>query len=283
MTPTCVAARPMPSASFISRPIRRASSASSSSKVSISSARLRSTGPPYLRTSRSAASRRALVSGSRRSWSSSASSGSRGGIGSSPAIGTRSLLRVDVDAEGDFAVSAVARGGLHGGAGRGDGGRAFGGLDDELEALPAAQAEEWRGAEDLGGGGAVHAARDGGGRGPRGVDRVGARDDPDQVGERRVGERAAALELAGEEAARVVAGGGGDRGGVGRAGLHEHAAALGAAAGPARELRDQRERALLRAEVGEAQRAVRVENDAERHVGEVVALGDHLGSEQQAR
>ena len=55
----------------------------------------------------------------------------------------------------------------------------------------------------------------------------------------------------------------------------------GAAPGAARELRDQRERALLGAEVGEAQRRVGVEHDAERDVGEVVALGDHLRAEQQ--
>ena len=49
------------------------------------------------------------------------------------------------------------------------------------------------------------------------------------------------------------------------------------------ELCDQRERALLRAEVGEAQRGVGVEHDPERHVAEVVALGDHLRADQDPR
>ncbi len=48
------------------------------------------------------------------------------------------------------------------------------------------------------------------------------------------------------------------------------------------ELRDERERALLGAEVGEAQRRVGVEHHAERHVREVVALGDHLGADEHA-
>ena len=56
-----------------------------------------------------------------------------------------------------------------------------------------------------------------------------------------------------------MAGGGGDRGRVGRGGLHEHAAAARPAPGAAGELGDQRERALLGAEVREAQRRVGVE------------------------
>ena len=107
------------------------------------------------------------------------------------------------------------------------------------------------------------------------------RDDADQVGERRVAQGAAALELGAQEAVGVVAGGGGDRGRVGRVGLDEHAAAARAAAGAAGELGDQRERALLGAEVREAQRRVGVEHDAERDVREVVALGHHLRAEQQ--
>ena len=111
---------------------------------------------------------------------------------------------------------------------------------------------------------------------------VRAGHDPDQVRERRIAQRTAALELAGQEAVGVVAGGGLDRGRGGRAGLDEHAAAARAAAGAARELRDQRERPLLGAEVREAQGRVGVEHDAERHVREVVALGHHLGAEQEA-
>ena len=73
---------------------------------------------------------------------------------------------------------------------------------------------------------------------------------------------------------------GGDRRGVGRERLDEHATALRTAAGATRELRDERERALLGAEVGEAQRAVGVDDDAERDVREVVALGDHLRADE---
>ena len=65
--------------------------------------------------------------------------------------------------------------------------------------------------------------------------------------------------------------------------LDEHAAAgLPPAAAPG-ELRDEREGPLLGAEVGEAQRRVGVEDDAQRDVGEVVALGDHLGPDENAR
>src|SRR5688500_18866513 len=98
----------------------------------------------------SAASRRARVSGSIRSRSASASSCVRGGIGSSWAIGPGSLLRVDVDAEAHVAVRAVACGGVHGGARRAHRAGALARLDDHLEALAAAQAEQRRGAEHLG-------------------------------------------------------------------------------------------------------------------------------------
>src|SRR3954468_3113936 len=64
MTPSCVAARPMPSESCMIWPIRRTSSTRPASKVSTSRARLRRTGSPCVRTNRSAASRRARVSGS---------------------------------------------------------------------------------------------------------------------------------------------------------------------------------------------------------------------------
>ena len=64
MTPSCVAASPIPSASSISSPMRLTSSASAPSNTSTGRARLRSTGSPYLRTCRSAASRLARVAGS---------------------------------------------------------------------------------------------------------------------------------------------------------------------------------------------------------------------------
>ncbi len=47
-------------------------------------------------------------------------------------------------------------------------------------------------------------------------------------------------------------------------------------------MRDQRESALLGAEVGEAQRGIGVEHHAKAHIREVMALGDHLRSDQQA-
>jgi hypothetical protein len=59
--------------------------------------------------------------------------------------------------------------------------------------------------------------------------------------------------------------------------------AVPAAAGAPGELGDQRERPLLGAEVGEAQRRVGVEHDAERDAVEVVPLGDHLRADQHAR
>ena len=72
----------------------------------------------------------------------------------------------------------------------------------------------------------------------------------------------------------------GQRRRVGRDRLDEHAPVRAAAPGAARQLGDERERALLGAEVGEAQRRVGVEDDAERDVGEVVALGDHLRADE---
>ena len=46
------------------------------------------------------------------------------------------------------------------------------------------------------------------------------------------------------------------------------------------QLRHEREGSLLGAKIGEAQRRIRVEDDAEHHAVEVVALGHHLGAEQ---
>ena len=44
----------------------------------------------------------------------------------------------------------------------------------------------------------------------------------------------------------------------------------------------ERERPLLGTEVREAQRLVGVDHDAERHIPEVVTLGDHLRADQHA-
>ena len=106
-------------------------------------------------------------------------------------------------------------------------------------------------------------------------------DDPHEVRERRVAERAAPLELLGEEAPDVVARRVGDRPRVGLERLHDHAPRRVAAAAP-RELGDQLERALLGAEVGHREAGVGVDHGGELDPGEVVALGDHLRPEQDA-
>ena len=111
--------------------------------------------------------------------------------------------------------------------------------------------------------------------------RLGGEADPDQVREGRVAQRPPALELAGEEAGGVVARRRGRcSAALGRQGLDDHLApGLAAAAAPG-ELGDHREGPLLGAEVGEAQGRVGVEDRAQRHLGEVVALGDHLGADE---
>ena len=71
-------------------------------------------------------------------------------------------------------------------------------------------------------------------------------------------------------------------GALGRQGLDDHLApGLAAAAAPG-QLGDHREGPLLGAEVGEAQGRVGVEDRAQGHLGEVVALGDHLGADEDA-
>ena len=106
--------------------------------------------------------------------------------------------------------------------------------------------------------------------------RVRAGDEhPHQVPVRRVAELAAALELAREEARNVVARGVGDRAGVRLERLHEHASWRVPAAA-ARELGQQLEGPLLRAEVGVPEAGVGVDHRGQRDTREVVALGDHL-------
>src|ERR1700683_1634843 len=73
-----------------------------------------------------------------------------------------------------------------------------------------------------------------------------------------------------------------DRARCGGAALHQHAALAAAPDAPG-ELCDQRERALLRAEVGKAQGGIGVEHDPERDIAEVVAPGDHLRADQDSR
>ncbi len=148
-------------------------------------------------------------------------------------------------------------------------------LDDDLAALLAAQAEQRRRAERAG------QLRMHGRRGPLGGARLlGGADDPDQRREGRIAQRGPAAQLAFQERGRVVPGRERDRRRLGRQRLHEDATASRSAPGTPRELRHEREGALLCPEVGEAQRLVGVDDDAELDVREVVALGDHLRAEQ---
>ena len=115
--------------------------------------------------------------------------------------------------------------------------------------------------------------------------RIGGRaDHPDQVPVGRIARtpRAAAARPRGIRSASC-AGGVAQRAGVRVERLDDHApAALAAAAAPG-QLGHERERALLGAEVGEAQRGVGVQHDAERHVREVVPLRHHLRADEHAR
>ena len=293
MTPTCVAARPMPSASCMTWPMRRISSRSASSKRSIGSARLRSTGSPYLRTSVSAASRRARVSGSSR----------RGGIllgdlgrlvghradsirARAPRRGSRRArsLRVHVDGEAHVAVLARVRRAVDGGPHGGDRRGAVVRLDHDLGAIAAAQPEQRRRAEH----GRARRARRGAARSrrpPRAARPASAPSRRPGSGRRTAGSAAPAAARARRvtnprvswRAAAAIAGA---SGAVVWTSTRPPARP---AAGAAGELRDQRERPLLGAEVGEAQGRVGVDHHAERDVGEVVALGDHLRADEQAR
>ncbi len=97
--------------------------------------------------------------------------------------------------------------------------------------------------------------------------------------DRRVAEGGSALELLREEAADVVPGRIGDRSSVGLERLDQHAS-RGFAAASSRKLGQQLERALLRAEVGQAERPVGVDDHRQLDPGEVVPLGDHLRPEE---
>ena len=97
---------------------------------------------------------------------------------------------------------------------------------------------------------------------------------------RRKGEGAPAFQFTAREALVVVRGGG-DHGGVGGSKrLQDHASGLFAASGATRDLREKLHAALPGAEVGKSKGPVRVECADERHAGEVVPLGDHLGADQ---
>ena len=100
------------------------------------------------------------------------------------------------------------------------------GLDEELRAVAAPQAQERRRAEQVGRRPPTRASS------PRSSARTARRaggsrardDDANEVAERRIAELAPALELAGEELLHVVARGERDRARVRLVGLHDHAA-----------------------------------------------------------
>ena len=105
------------------------------------------------------------------------------------------------------------------------------------------------------------------------------RDHAHEVAEGRVAELAPPRQLVGQEARHVVVGGQRERPGVRLEGLDEHAARCVAPTPPS-QLRDELERPLLRAEIGQAETGVGVHDGGQLDPGEVVALGDHLRSEQ---
>jgi hypothetical protein len=98
-----------------------------------------------------------------------------------------------------------------------------------------------------------------------------------------VAEQLAAPQLGLEEAFGVVPRGEAQCLGGGVERLDDHATAALAAPAAAGQLCHQREGALLRAEIREAQRGIGVQDDAERDVGEVVPLRHHLGADQHPR
>ncbi len=95
----------------------------------------------------------------------------------------------------------------------------------------------------------------------------------------RVAERRAPLELLGEEPDHVVPLRELERHRVGLERLHEHEPGSVAAAAP-RELRDELERSLLGAEVGDREPRVGVDDGGEVDTGEVMPLRDHLGADE---
>ena len=105
----------------------------------------------------------------------------------------------------------------------------------------------------------------------------------DQPGEPAVGRQAELLavgELLGRETLEIVAGGEADGGGVGLEALDDRAPRVRAAAGAARDLRDELEGPLGRAEVGEGEGGVGADHADEAHIREVEPLRDHLRAHQ---
>ena len=63
-------------------------------------------------------------------------------------------------------------------------------------------------------------------------------------------------------------------------GLHQYPPALGPPPGPARDLGDELEGPLGRAEIREMKASIGVDHPNQSHVRKVDALGDHLGPDQ---
>src|SRR5207237_2748744 len=96
-------------------------------------------------------------------------------------------------------------------------------------------------------------------------------DDPQGMSNRRIAELTAPFELAGEKSPHVVIRGERDCASIGLERLHEHAPRRIAAA-PARKLSHELKRALLGAEVGQAEAGVRVDDRGKRAAGKVVTF-----------
>ena len=103
------------------------------------------------------------------------------------------------------------------------------------------------------------------------------------MAERRIAEPLAALQLARQERLDGVLGGQAHHALVGIPGLEDHRAGIAAPAAAARELREQRERPLLAAEVGPGEALVGVDRRGQAQIAEVVALRDHLRADEHGR
>ena len=192
--------------------------------------------------------------------------------------GGHERLRVDVD---DGRQPAPAQRGARGGEQRRRAAReraGLVGLRDELGSVAAPQAQQRRRPEQrpLDAVQTVaHLAKHLGDAG-----RVGpGRDDRDEVADRRIAECRPPLELLGEEPRDVVALRELEGHRVRLERLHENEPRRVASA-PSGELRDELERPLLRAEVGDREPRVGVDDGGEIDAGKVVALRDHLRADQ---
>ena len=67
---------------------------------------------------------------------------------------------------------------------------------------------------------------------------------------------------------------------IGHVGLHNHLSGVLVPPRPAGDLGEELEGSFAAPVVGEAQRGVRRDDTHQRHVREVVTLGDHLGADE---